>query len=529
MRHLVCLTMLIFTVGFVGPLVPLKAQAQEASVADDVPAKAKNEDAEKSSDETADEEKEKTKDEEKDKGKEKDEKKKPETVEAVSKPLRVFKTMKGLLESEKASEVKTDFETWTDLKIKTVAKQGKVAQGDTLIELDTTSIDKAITEAKFELRSAEFSQQLAALEAKRSAQSFELEKAIAELSWRSAKEDDQYYKDTTIPQRKKDLDYEEKTAGYYLEYSKDELDQLTQMYTEDELTEESEAIVLKRAKRAVEAGEYYRDYYTRQIERARKYDNARKDQKKEQSFAKSRMQYEKSKVVLPIAKEKAEIALSKADFELSQKVKALKELTEDRAKMTIKAETDGILFFGECDRGKWKSSGSGGRDLKPDSKVPPKAVVMTVVDASQLIIRGNVEEANLASFAAGLSGKAKFEAADGKIVPCTINSIERIPLEDGNYDCKVTMQDIPVDANLIPGMGCKLSFLTYVNNDAIVVPKKSVFSDDDGFTHYVYVLKEEEEEDEPKKVDVVAGKTAGDDMEILQGLSAGDQIAKKKP
>lgn len=448
--------------------------------------------------------------------------KKVETVEVVKKPFRVFKTLKGLLESEAATEIKTDFKTWTDLKIKTVAKQGKVAQGDTLVEVDTESIDKAITEAEFALRSTKFSQQLMSLDAKKSAETFELEKAIAKLSWQSAQEDNKYYKETTIPQREKDQKFEEKTAGYYLEYSKDELDQLTQMYTEDELTEESEAIVLKRAKRSVESAEFYRDNNLRRLERNRKYQNPRSDQREEQSFARSRMEFEKSEVVLPIEKEKSKIALAKADFQLSQKEKALKELVEDRAKMTIKSETGGILFYGECDRGKW----SGERDLKRDSKLPAKAVVMTVVDTNQLIIRASADEASLSSFTAGLSGKAKFAAADDKIVPCTIDSIERIPLEDGKYDCKVTVQNIPADANLIPGMGCTMSFLTYVNNDAMVVPKASVFSDDDGFTHYVYLLNEKAE---PRKADVVAGKTAGDEIEILNGLSDGDQIAKKKP
>ena len=280
------------------------------------------------------------------------------------------------------------------------------------------------------------------------------------------------------------------------------------------------------AKRSVESAERSRDRSMRRIERNRNYKNPRSDQEEEQSFTKARMEFEKSNVVLPIEKEKAEIALAKADFELTQKKKALKELTDDRAKMTIKAQTSGVLFYGECERGKWMSSANGGRDLKQDSKIPGKAVVMTVVDASQMIIRASVEEAHLSSFAAGLSGKAKFESADGKIVPCAIKSIERIPLVDGKYDCKVTMQGIPADANLIPGMGCKMSFLTYENKNAIAVPKKSVFSDDEGFTHYVYVLKEG---GEPKKVDVVTGKTSGDDIEVLQGLSVGDQIAKKKP
>ncbi len=508
MRHLVCFTLLIFAVSIIHS--PELSMAQDASVADKPAVK----DEDKNTGESLDEPK--------DQDEKKKETKKLETVEVVTKPFRVFKTLEGLLESEAATEIKTDFKTWTDLKIKTVAKQGKVSQGDTLVEFDTESIDKAITEAEFELGSAKFSQQLTSLDAQRSVETFELEKAIAKLAWQSAQEDNEYYKETTIPQREKDLKYNEKTAGYYSEYAKDELDQLTQMYTEDELTEESEAIVLKRAKRDVESAEFYRDMSLRQIERSRKFQNPRSDKRQEQSFTRSRMEFEKSKVVLPIEKEKSKIAIAKANFQLSQKEKALKELVEDRTKMTIKSETGGVLFYGECDRGKW----SGKRNLKRDSKLPAKAVVMTVVDTNQLIIRASADEASLSSFTVGLSGKAKFAAADDKVVPCTITSVERIPLEDGKYDCKVTVQNIPADANLIPGMGCKMNFLTYVNNDAMVVPKKSVFSDDNEFTHYVYLA---EDEGEPRKVDVVVGKTGGDEIEILKGLSAGDRITKKKP
>ena len=507
MRHLVCFTLLISVVSIINSAAP--SLAQNVSIADKPPVQADDQNKDSSPANAKEEEKKPTK--------------KLETVEVVNQPLRVFKTLKGLLESAAATEIKTDFQTWKDLKIKTVAKQGKVAQGDTLVQLDTESIDKAITEAEFQLGSAKFSQQLMSLEAKRSAETFELEKAIAKLSWQSAQEDHKYYKETTIPRREKNQKYEEKKAGYHLEYSKDELDQLTEMYTEDELTEESEAIVLKRAQRTVESAEFSLDNSLLRLKRIRKLENPRSDQRHEQSFAKSRMEFQKSEVALPIEKEKSKISLAKADFQLSQKEKALKELVEDRTKMTIKSEIGGILFYGECDRGKW----SGERDLKRDSKLPAKAVVMTVVDTSQMIIQASVAEANLSSFTAGLSGKAKFDATDDKIVPCTIDSIERIPLKAGKYDCKVTLQNIPTDANLIPGMGCTMSFLTYVNNNALVVPKASVFSDDDGFTHYVYLSAEEESK--PRKVDVVTGKTAGNKTEILSGLSAGDKIAKKKP
>jgi len=453
------------------------------------------------------------------------EKKKPETIEVKKKTIRVFKTLTGKLESKQHVEVKADFEKWTDLKIKTVAKQGEVAQGTELIAFDTESIDKAIVEAEFSLRNSQFAHKLAELEAKKAEESYALDQEMAEQAWVAAQEDYQYYKDVLVPQREKDIAYDEKTSEYSLEYSKDELDQLTQMYTEDELTEESEAIVLKRAQRSVESAERYRDRSIRRIAKQRKYDIPRTDKREEHSYTKAKMAYEKSQVTLPIAKEKAEIGLAKSAFELEQKVKALKELTDDRQKMIIKSPAAGILFYGENDRGKWTGAYAGVEGLKADKKVAAKSVFMTIVDPTRMMVRSSVEEASLSSFAAGLSGKAMFEAIGTKIVPVAIDSIERIPLSGGKYDCKVNLQGA-TEAGLLPGMGSKMSFLVHVNNEAMVVPKASVFSDDEGFTHYVYKASDE---GEPEKVDVETGKTSGDDIEILSGLSVGDMITKKKP
>ena len=510
MRHLVGygLLMIVISAGSVYssthamPLSPM----QDAAVAE--PA-AQEEGAEAKEDGAGDEKKKKT-----------------ESVEAKRKPIRVFKTLDGVLESQKTTEVKTDFETWSDLKIKSVAPQGEVTEGAVLIEFDTESIDKAITEAEFALQSARFAQKLAKLDAENAEQTFKLDNAMAELQWRIAQEDNEYYKEVQVPQREIDLAYDEKSSGYFLEYSQDELDQLTQMYTEDELTEESEAIVLKRAQRSVESAQRSRDRSLRRIERSRRYIIPRDDQNEEHDFSQARMKFEKSRVSLPIAKERALIALAKADFELKQKEKKVADLKADLAKMTLRSPANGIMFYGECERGKWKAASSGGRNLDVDKKVNAKVVVMTIVDSGSMMVRSSVPETGLADFSVGLSGKAKFKAAGDGIASVTIDSIERIPLEDGNYDCKISLKGMPGDANLLPGVGCKMSFLVYVNNDSMVVPKSSVFTDDEGFTHYVYVV---DEEGETEKIEVVTGKTSGDDVEILEGISVGTMIAKKKP
>jgi multidrug efflux pump subunit AcrA (membrane-fusion protein) len=452
-------------------------------------------------------------------------KKKPvKTVEAKKQPVAVYKTIDGRLESKQVVEIETNFKKWTDLKISSVAKQGQVQQGDALIAFDTESIDKAIVEAEFALRSASFAHQLASLAAENASRTFELDTTMAELAWKNAQEDNQYYKDVDVPQRGKDLDYNEKTAGYYAEYAKDELDQLQQMYTEDELTEESEAIVLKRAERDVESAQRWFESSMRYILKSRKFDHPRADKRQAHAFNRARMVYQKSKITLPITKQKAEIALEKAAFELEQKQTALDELKADRQLMTVVAPVAGFLFYGECDRGEW-GKGVGSRDLKIDDKVKAKGVVMTIVDATQLAVRSKVGEDDLDDISAGMFGQAKFESAGGKIVGVSVDSIDQVPRSEGKHDCVISLND-DLGASLLPGVKCKVNFKVYENNDAIVVAKDSVFSDDDDFTHYVYV---HQEDGEAVRTEVGIGRTSGKVVEVVKGLEAGDKIRKTKP
>ena len=317
-------------------------------------------------------------------GKEKD----IESVEVVVKPLKVFESFDGRFESTQMQEIKTDFESWSELEIKDVVDEGSVVtKGQVVIEFDPKKLDKAIAEAEFALRNSEFDFSDAELAMQEVNKTFELDSAIAERTWKNAQEDFDYYKKVSAPERLKDLDYDAKTAGYRLEYAKDELDQLEQMYTEDELTEESEEIVLKRARRDVESAERYMARSLLQIEREREIEIPRDDLRQDDQLQRASLEFEKSRITLPVKKQRTEIALAKSEFEVGNNRNKLEELTSDRNKMALMSQADGVVYYGRCVRGKWTGvSGSDARRLEVGDKVPADKVVMTIVDAGQLMI-----------------------------------------------------------------------------------------------------------------------------------------------
>jgi multidrug efflux pump subunit AcrA (membrane-fusion protein) len=139
------------------------------------------------------------------------------------------------------------------------------------------------------------------------------------------------------------------------------------------------------------------------------------------------------------------------------------------------------------------------------------------------MIRASLDESKLDNLSTKMRGKAVVMAAGNRPLSVTINAISNISGEDGRYDCEVVIDSPPSGVNLMPGMGCKLSFLI-ADRDAIVTKKASVFSDDDGVSHFVFVV----DGDSIKRTDVVVGKSVSEDIEILEGLSAGATIAKTR-
>ena len=459
--------------------------------------------------------------------KDKADEKKIATVKVNTKPMTVYESFDGVFESTDMKEVKADFESWSDLKIETVVEQGTVVTaGQVLMKLNTRTIEKAIKEAEFAVKTAEFDLAAAKLDMKEATETFELDKAVAERTWNNAKQDYEYYQNVQLPDRMDDLAYSEKSAGYFLEYSTDELDQLTQMYTEDELTEESEEIVLKRARRSVESAERNKKRSLRRIARDRSTNVPREKITRQESLQRSEMAYERSMKTLPISKQKKEIALAKAEFNFQEKTRKLTELRQDLANMTLTSPANGVVYYGKCNRGKWVG-GSGGpkRNLQPEKKVTANTVLMTIVEVGKMMVRADLSESEINSILPGMRGKSKLKTPAGNVIPATVKTLSRIPLDSGKFDCQVVVENVPSDGSIMPGMGCKLSFSVYENQSAIIVPKASVFSDDEGVTHYVYVVVG----DDSTRKAVSVGRTSGDSIEILDGLSEGDEIAKSKP
>ena len=103
----------------------------------------------------------------------------------------------------------------------------------------------------------------------------------------------------------------------------------------------------------------------------------------------------------------------------------------------------------------------------------------------------------------------------------TVADVETVPFTAGKYAVRLRVN--PGDGETImPGMACTAKFTPYVDERALTVPAKSVFTDElDERKQHVYLVSEDGKH---KKRRVTVGRKSGDKLEILKGLSEGDQI-----
>ena len=172
---------------------------------------------------------------------------KPPTVEVEKGPFEISLSLSGVFEAKNMDEISLWPDQWSGFTVLSSVEHGKhVKQGDLLIAFDPEKIDKAISSlrrqrklANIEIR--KLSEQLDAME-----KLTPMDMAALERRQRIDKEDFEQLMKTDLPMAKEMAKFYVKMAEEELAYAKEELDQLEKMYKADDLTEETEELILTR-------------------------------------------------------------------------------------------------------------------------------------------------------------------------------------------------------------------------------------------------------------------------------------------
>jgi len=449
------------------------------------------------------------------------------TYKVKKEPFKIEVTLKGTFEAEKTAEVSVRPDVWAALEVVKAAEHGQtVKRGDVLVQLDLEKIDEEIAELRLkraisDLAFKQAEENLKALEA-----STPVDLKLAERAQKIAHEDLEKFLRADRALSEKNANFALRSAENYLENQQDELRQLEKMYKADDLTEETEEIVLKRQRRAVEVAEHVVEMARASRDDAFKVDLPRRQETLEQAAVKQDLLAAKLKVSLPVALNQAQREYEKLKLDRSREEEKLKKLLADRAAMTVKAPLDGVVYYGRFTRGKWSGMEQVAESLRPGGIVMKNAVLMTVVQPRPVFVRSSVFEADVAKLRPGMKGTVQPTAFADVKLEAAVERIDAIPSAADSFEVRLGLRAEPSSASIVPGMTCTAKIVPYAEKNAIAIPSKALFTEEmDERQTYVFAI----EAGKAKKRPVTVGKRADDRVEIVRGLAEGDEILLERP
>lgn len=463
----------------------------------------------------------------------------PATVTVKKGLLKITLELDGVFEAEAAHEIAVALDEWTSLValralphgaavcnalvVRRAASHGAVVRkGDVILELDPESLDQAIADVRSDLGITTLAVQQTEQQVKALEKTTPIDLEAGERAACLAEEDQKYYTDVERPFTVKATEFALRAAKESLEYNQEELRQLEKMYKADDITEETEAIVLKRARDTVDHAKFALDAAQVRYDQATKLNIPRRDVEVREATLRKLQEWEKNKVAIPLELQRQRLELERLQTQRSQTAEKLKRLEADRKEMTVKSPVDGIVYYGKIVRGKPADSIAMADALRSRGVIQPNQVVMTVVDPRPMCIRATVSEGDLHDLRPNLSGIAVPTGYPDLKLSAALDTTSDIPTSLGMFDARLIV-DLKSNAKLLtPGMSCKVKLTPYRKQDAITVPPSAIVSDEsDDDKQTVQVL---EKDGTTKSRPVTVGRKTDKQVEIVAGLTEGEKV-----
>ena len=430
----------------------------------------------------------------------------------------------AVLEASEMTPVRLEPKVWSDLTVVESVPHGtRVRAGDILVRLDIEKLRDQIADLEQDAPGAVTALELARAELANLTEATPQKLEAARRGRRNFDEDHEYFEKFGRERRIRTAGFNVKSAEQRLANAAEELKQLEQMYAADDLTEQTEEIILKRQQFEVEAAEFSLDNVRASTDRElttaipRETENL-KAQKRDQELA------------LALAEETLPKALARKQFEVEKLArdqkkaqKRLADLQADLAGLDVRAPADGVVMYGACEGGKWTTGPVVAKKLVRGGKLAPFEVFMTVVNPDRFQLKAVVPEGELGKARLGMTGEAVPVARPDRKLPVQLEAIDRVPLVTGGFGATLSLTPSG-PADLQPGMNCKVTLSDVRGSAALLAPVAAVFGEGD--QKHVFVRLDN---GKSEKRAVRTGETDGKSIEVLEGLAEGDKILLQKP
>lgn len=409
--------------------------------------------------------------------------------------------------------------SWKTFRLTRLAAHGtKVAKGETLAAFDTKEIDDWLEDKRAGIAAQEVALSLAGRNLRVLEETAEARLEAAKRAAAIAREENAYFTATRRKSEEEQADQSLKRAERYLANQKEELNQLQKMYAADDLTEETEEIILDRQKDAVQAAEF--SLRTQQLAHQRTHAVLlpREAVKLAEAERQTAVDAARQTNDIPETIQSTTLQVAAMKRGLDRDRTTLAEVESDRQLFEFKAPADGWFYHGAIENGRW-TTGEILKTLVLHGEPVLRRPVATFVPATaRKRLVAFVNEATSRSLETGSAGIATFPGREDLPIEATVASVGRAPETDGTWRVELAAA-WPDGLDPAVGSQAEVRLAAYRKDQAIAVPNKALAFGTGGWTVEVKLA-----DGKTQRRPVTRGRANDTHTEIVQGLEAGQVI-----
>ena len=232
--------------------------------------------------------------------------------------------------------------------------------------------------------------------------------------------------------------------------------------------------------------------------------------------------------------------LSKGDLDAIKEAYELAQVSVEQARDNRELTRLGIVSGGVTEVERIiRSTASGtvlnrtvdvGDPVVPLTSYQPGTELASIADMSDLIFQGTVDEIDVGKIAAGLACRIKVGALPDEVVTGRLARIApQAQRSEGATLFEVEIElDPGQDIVLRAGYSANADVVIREKTEIVLIPERLIIFSDDGSETFVEIPGVGPEA-EPEKIAVELGLSDGLNVEVIEGLSIGDQIVQRPP
>ncbi|HBT75716.1 MAG TPA: hypothetical protein DEB39_02055 [Planctomycetaceae bacterium] len=258
-------------------------------------------------------------------------------------------------------------------------------------------------------------------------------------------------------------------------------------------------------------------------------DAPRREERLRRSARMEEIEYRHRRQTFDFSLEQAKLRLERAKQTHQKTVESFEKFKKDKEFLVLRAPADGILYYGEYDKGKWNGGNQIAGALIIGETVRNDQALFSIVEPRPSLFRSTVTEKDLDAVRPGTSGRVTPTAFPDVRYDIKVAEINAYPGPANDYTAMLR-PTLPKENKIAPGMTGSVELVVCDKKETLLVPTSTLEKkeeEEDSYNHaYVYLYRET---GTTERVKVTLGKVKGDKTEILAGVRVGQEILKSPP